>query len=213
MNFQNGDYILDTSGKAAEVADMNEKGQLEVWYIVPDASRANGKVYHYQEKWVVIEPSIVQQHFPKPSCKGKLLETYRKLGFRPMTEDIFIRADIDIELDEDLKQFQFPTDTIDSDAESLETDSLDGFIVPDEEGEAFAPASPTNEFVIETHQAVRDYNNWVPDSSNKQQVGIKQFIDHMEVKYTSMEDDRQFMAGQSIDYNHPPLGNIESIGK
>lgn len=212
MNFQNGDFILDTSGKAAEVADMDENGKLEVWYIVPDASRANGKIYHYQENWVTIDPSMVQQHFPKPD-KAKVLETYRQLGFRPMTEDIFVRADVDIEADDDLKHFQFPTDTIDVDDYESETDSLDGFIVPDEDGEAFVPASPTNDFVIDTHRAVRDYNNWVPDSSNKQQVGIKNFIDHMEAKYTSMEDDRQFMAGQSIDYNHPPLQGVKSTGK
>ena len=183
MNFQNGDFILDTSGKAAEVADMDENGKLEVWYIVPDTSRANGKIYHYQENWVTIDPSMVQQHFPKPD-KAKVLETYRQLGFRPMTEDIFVRADVDIEADDDLKHFQFPTDTIDVDDYESETDSLDGFIVPDEDGEAFVPASPTNDFVIDTHRAVRDYNNWVPDSSNKQQVGIKNFIDQLIISFT-----------------------------
>ena len=44
-------------------------------------------------------------------------------------------------------------------------------------------------------------------------MGIKRTIDAMEIKYASKEDDRQFSAGRSIDYNHPPLKKSKSTQK
>ena len=128
-------------------------------------------------------------------------------------EEIFIKADADIENDEDLKTFQFPTDGFDADDEQPNEYVFDGFVVPDEEHEPFTPASPSSEYVQYTHSAVHGYNDWVPDENDKLQMGIKRTIDTLESKYGSKEDDRQFALGQSIDYNRPPLKKNKSTKK
>ena len=216
MDFSKGDFIKHTNGKTGEVVDIDEDNNLEVYFIEPFEGEANGKVFKYAEDWETVERNCVVEHTKKPVNKFDIVRVYTDLGYRPMGEhkghEIFIKSEVDIEEDEDLKHFQFPTDGFDSEDDD-ETDSLDGFIVPDEEGEAFHPASPSNEFVKFTHEAVHGYNTWVPDEKDKFQVGLKRKIDSMESKYARKEDDRQFAAGRSIDYNHPPLNEQKSTKK
>lgn len=212
MDFKKGDFILDKEGKVGEVVDVNEQEKLEVYFIVPFEGEANGKIFRYAEEWEEVDKEYVKEHIERP-MRHEHVKTLIKLGYRPMGEhkgeEIFIPSDVDIEDDDDLKAFQFPTDGFDSDSDD-ETDSLDGFIVPDREGSPFRPASPTNEFVRFTHEAVHGYNDWVPDENDKFQVGLKRKIDSMELKYSAMEDDRQFALGKSCDYNHPPLRKKKS---
>ena len=216
MDFKKGDFVKVTNGKSGEVVDIDEDNNLEVYFIEPFEGEANGKVYKYGNDWETVTRNEVVEHTERPTNKFDILKVYTKLGYKPMGEhkghEIFIKADVDIETDDDLKTFQFPTDGFDSEPEG-DGDSLDGFIIPDEEGEPFTPASPSSDYVRFTHEAVHGFNSWVPDESDKFQVGLKRKIDQMESKYISKEDDRQFALGTSVDYNHPPLNVRESTKK
>jgi hypothetical protein len=215
MGILKGDFVITDTG-AAEVLDVNESGQLEVNYIRPWQSEANGKIFKYDasDEWEEISTDDVTKHVEKPKDKLDYYKVYLELGLKAMGmhkgEEIFILKDADIENDEDLKKFQFPTDGFNADDEEANEYVYDGFVVPDEEHEPFAPASPTSEFVQFTHEAVHGYNTWQPDENDKMQLGIKRTIDAMESKYASKEDDRQFAQGKSVDYNRPPLKKNKS---
>ena len=68
------------------------------------------------------------------------------------------------------------------------------------EGEAFSFANADNEFVRDTHQAVRDFNNWVP---KEDAVRIKMFIEGMDEKACALENNRTRL-GEGLSYNNPP---------
>lgn len=211
MSFKKGDFIEAVGNKIGEVVDINEDGNLEVYFLVPNSKKANGKIYEYAEEWELVCKNDVVKHIDKPVDKFDYPKLYMSLGFRPMDGDIFIKADANIEEDEDLKSYEFPTNCIELEEEDAdEYDYTDGFVIKDEDGEAFTPASPTNDFVIDTHKAVHGYNDWTPNKNDKNQVGIKRFIDDQEKKAIHKEDDRQFALGKSIDYNHPPLKRVKS---
>lgn len=211
MTFKKGDFIKVKNEKIGEVVDINEDNNLEVYFIVPNMSKANGKIFEYAENWEVVHKNEVTEHIKKPTDKFDYPKVYMSLGYRPMDGEMFIKADANIEDDEDLKTYEFPTNCIEfEDGDDDEYDYTDGFVVKDEDGEAFTPASPTNAFVVETHKAVHGYNNWTPQQNDKTQVGIKRFIDDQEKKASRQEDDRQFAQGTSIDYNHPPLKRAKS---
>ena len=82
-------------------------------------------------------------------------------------------------------------------------DDMSDFIVPDEEGEAFCPASPSSEFVRETHQLVHEYNQWEPKTPSEEKV--KAFVDTLAHKYKQQDDERQFASGKCVYYDRPPL--------
>lgn len=213
MNFEAGDYVK-SGNKWAEVVDIDEENNLEVYFII-QTGECNGKIYKYAVDWEVVTKNTVTQHIKKPKTHSDILQVLANVGFKPMGEvdgeEIFIKIDTDIETDEDLKTYQFPTENADSDdEEESDFDSLDGFIVRDEDGEAFCPADPDSDFVQEVHEAVHDYNKWEPDGKNKTEVGVKRFIDNLEEKYMRKEDDRQFASGLSVNYRHPPLKKQKS---
>ena len=218
MEIRKGDFII-CDGTVGEVLDINEEKKLEVNFIRPWLSEANGKILKYDasDEWEEVSQDAVSTHVEKPKDKFDYPKVFLQLGLKAMGEhkgeEIFIKKDVDIEKDNDLKIFQFPTEGFDEDDESIDEYVFDGFVVPDEEGEPFKPASPSSEYVQYTHSAVHGYNNWIPDKKDKIQVGIKRTIDAMELKYASKEDDRQFTLGESIDYNHPPLKKTKSTKK
>lgn len=198
MNFNPGDLFQTTHKLIGEIVSVLEN-DLEVFFLVPDKTKAKGKIWVYKEDWDTIPKSCIEKHV-RIIDKKKYPEYYNELGFRVMTEKLFIRSDMDIEKDEDLKQYPFPTNCID-DEEEDEYDYEDGFIVKD--GEAFTFASVDNKFVQETHEAVHKYNNWEP--KNKKQLDIKKFIDNMELKYSTEDDNKHFEKGEHLDYKKPPM--------
>ena len=200
MNFKPGDLIQTTHKLIGEIVSVLNN-ELEVYFLVPDLSKANGKIWVYRDDWDTIPKDSVSKHIEIVD-KKKYPEYYKQLGFKVMTEKLFIRSDMDIEKDEDLKKFPFPTDCIDNEEED-DYDYTDDFIVKDEDAEAFTFASTESNFVQQTHKAVHDYNKWKP--KNKKQLEIKSFIDNMELKYSTKDDDKQFKSGKSIDYKNPPM--------
>ena len=190
-----GDLLKIIGNKYGELVGIDEDNNLEVYFI----SRSKNKwVWEYDEEWQTVTRNEVVEHIELK----KALESYKKLGFRPLTENTFIKLDDDIPKDVIVPVGDFDENESDSD------DSLNDFIVPDEQGEEFRPASPTNEFVIETHKCVHQYNDWEP--KKPQQKKIKNFIDKLSHKYQVKDDDRQFAKGQSVDYEHPPLKKLKS---
>ena len=111
MDIRNGDFIITSTG-VAEVLDINEEGKLEVSFIRPRESEAN-KIFKYDasNEWEEISKEAVTKHVEKPKDKFDYPKVFIELGLKPMGEhkgeEIFIKADADIETDEDLKKFQF----------------------------------------------------------------------------------------------------------
>lgn len=198
MNFKPGDLIQTTHKLIGEIVSVLDN-ELEVYFLVPDLSKANGKIWVYRDDWDTISKDSVTKHIEIVD-KKKYPEYYKQLGFKVMTEKLFIRSNMDIEKDEDLKKFPFPTDCIDNEQED-DYDYTDDFIVKD--GEAFTFADTNNDFVKEVHQAVNDYNKWEPKT--KKELSIKHFIDNMELKYSTQDDDKHFEKGKSLDYKNPPM--------
>lgn len=201
MTFTAGDLIKTKHKLVGEVVSVLEN-DLEVYFLVPDLHKAKGKIWVYREDWDTIPKKSVETHI-KIIDKTKYPEYYKQLGFKAFTENLFVQKHIDLEKDEDLKNYHFPTNCIESDDDDNDYDFTDGFVVKDTDGEAFSFASPDSTFVQETHKAVHEYNKWEP--KNKKQLSIKNFIDEIELKYSTMDDDKHFKNGASVDYKQPPM--------
>lgn len=191
-----GDLIQTKHKLVGEIVGVVDDN-IEVYFLVPDATKANGKVWIYKESWDLIAKKDVIQHI---EIKHKILypSYWRKLGFKAWDGEIFTRTDVDIEKDPDLKKYPFPTGC---DTEDDEDEYDQEFLASEDEAFTFAP--PDTDFVRETHQAVLDYDKWQP--KNKKEKKMKLFIDTMEQKYSTMDDEKQFAKGESLDYNKPPM--------
>ncbi len=196
MTYNEGDLVKIRSVTGhyyAEVVGEDENGDLEVYYI--NRGDTNRWVWYYDESWDLVSKEMVEQHIPFQ--KHRALECFKQLGFRPLTENSFVKLDDSIP-----STVQIPVGHYDLEEEDSDDDMSD-FIVPDDEGEAFCPASPSSEFVRETHQLVHEYNQWAPKTPSEEKV--KAFVDNLAHKYKQQDDERQFVSGKSIDYDHPPL--------
>jgi hypothetical protein len=200
MVYKPGDLIKVNGDSEwyAEVIDENEDQQLEVFYI--NRTSENQWVWKYDEDWEVISKESVLEHVPFD--KTNILSCYKKLGFRPLTEELFVKLDDEIPDD-----VLMPTGVFDHEEDDSEDDMGD-FIVPDEEGEAFTPADPSIPFVQETHELIHKYNTWEPKDNKEKK--LKVFVDDLAHKYKTQDDERQFMNGTSVDYDHPPLKKQKS---
>lgn len=178
-----------------ELVGINEDDQLEVFYI--NRSKENKYVWQYDEEWDVVARNSILEHIPLD--KQKPLEAYKTLGFKPLTENTFVKIDEEDSIPDD---HLMPTGEYNSEEEADSEDSLHDFVVPDEEGEAFTHAPLDSEFVKETHKIVNQYNNWEP--KNPTEKKMKTFVDNLAEKYKKQDDNRQFAQGKTVDYDHPP---------
>lgn len=130
-----------------EYVGTDEEGKLEVFYIC----RPRGKwIWEYEKEWQTISKWTILEHIPLD--KTNPVESYKKLGFHPLTEETFLKLD---EIDCIPRDVLIPTGYFDQEEEEEDSDdSLKDFIVPDEEGEAFTHAPLDSEFVQETHEIV-----------------------------------------------------------
>ena len=164
---------------------------LEVYFI----ERGEGTVWSYSEEWHEVPKESVIKHV-NTSSHANIIGALKAIGFRPLSDSTFARLD---------EQGVVPVG--DSAFDNIEEDDcvgihpeMQGFIVPDSEGEAFTFAKPDNEFVRETHKAVRDFNQWVPQEDA---VRIKRFIEGMDAKACVLENNRTRL-GEGLSYNNPP---------
>jgi len=90
-----------------------------------------------------------------------------------------------------------------SDDEYDSEGSLKDFIVPDEECEPFTLAAADNDFVRDTHSAVRDFNAWVP--GNEREDEMRRFILAQESRAVAIDDNNRFAndGGAAPNYSNP----------
>lgn len=188
-----GDYVtLNTSNGEicyAEVVGETVEG-LEVYFI----EKGEDSVWSYSEEWhVVPKPSVVCH--VKTAEYANVVLALNRLGFRPLTDCTFAHLDETSMVPVGDPKF----DTIENDVVGIHPEMRD-FIIPDEEGERFTFATADNDFVRETHKAVRDFNTWVPNEDGKK---IKDFILSVEERVIDQENSRSRL-GEGLSYNNPP---------
>lgn len=175
-----------------EMVGINEDKQLEVFFI--NRTSENRWVWKYDEDWDVVSRNQVIEHIVLD--KTNAIQCYNQLGFRPLDEEHFVLLTDDIP-----DNVLMPIGCFEAEEQDISEDMSD-FIVPDEEGEAFTMADPSIPFVQETHELVNKYNDWDPDDAHGKK--LKTFVDTLAHKYKSMDDNRQFASGKSLDYDNPP---------
>lgn len=194
MEMKVGDYVSMHAENNeiwyGEVVGIKDEA-LEVYFI----EKGDSTVWSYSEEWHEVPKESVITHVDT-SSHANVIGALKEIGFRPLSDSTFARLD---------EQGVVPVG--DPAFDNIEEDDCIGihpemqdFIVPDSEGEAFTFAKPDNDFVRETHKAVRDFNNWVPQEDA---VRIKRFIESMEDKAYAQENNRTRL-GEALSYNNPP---------
>jgi hypothetical protein len=164
---------------------------IEVYFI----EKGDGTEWSYSEEWHEVPRESVITHVDT-SSHSNVVGALKEIGFRPLTDSTFARLH-----EEGVVPVGDPAfDNVEDDISIGIHPEMQDFIVPDSEGEAFSFANADNEFVRDTHQAVRDFNNWVP---KEDAVRIKMFIEGMDEKACALENNRTRL-GEGLSYNNPP---------
>lgn len=126
-------------------------------------------------------------------------KAFNKLGYRMLDGGTFVKLTDEEEHGAPIGSAEF--DMYSSDDESV--GSLCDFIVPDDECEPFTLAQDDSKFVQETHQAVREFNQWVPKT--EAEVQTKQFIQSQEQKAVFIDDNARFARNLpgAASYSNP----------
>ena len=165
--------------------------KIEVYFLLKGANN----VWSYSSEWHLAPTSTITQHVVTSEC-ANIVVAFKQLGFRPLTEDTFARLDETGEVPVGDACF----DVDEEDVVGIHPEMQD-FIVPDEEGEAFTFAEPSNDFVRETHKAVLEFNDWDPSGDAKK---LKDFVLSMEDRIIRKENARTRL-GEAVSYNNPPI--------
>lgn len=189
-----GDYVSMAAENNeiwyGEVVGVKDEA-LEVYFI----EKGEATVWSYSEEWHLVPKESVITHV-NTSKHANIISALKEIGFRPLSDSTFARLD-----ERGVVPVGDPAfDNIEEDDCIGIHPEMQGFIVPDSEGEAFTFAKTDNEFVRETHQAVRDFNVWVP---REDAVRIKRFIEGMDDKACAQENSRTRL-GEGLSYNNPP---------
>jgi len=180
----------------AEVVGLHPQ-TLEV-YFIEEGTKTDQQVGHtphvwsYTPEWHTIPKESVMEHIDTRS--NGIIGALSQMGFRPLDEGTFVRLD---------EQGDVPIGMalpMGDDFVGVHPEMRD-FIVPDEEGEAFSFAAPTNKFVRETHEAVHGFNDWNPKDNEKK---VKEFVDNMSRQHCAKENTRTKL-GCALSYERPPL--------
>lgn len=193
-----GDYVkiqMDNDevwiGEVVGVADTT----LDVYYIKKGADN----VWTYSDGVYEISKETVLEQVHRRDHHN-VISALKEIGLRPLTDSTFASLD---------ESGVVPLG--DEAFEEAEEDfvgihpEMQGFIVPDEEGEAFTFAKGDSDFVRETHEAVRKYNAWQPEGEARR---IKNFIDNMDARACAQENARTRL-GEGLTYNKPPTKTSE----
>ena len=202
-------------GSALSILGTNDAGAEETWYGQVNAKK-DGKMevallqaqddgsYVFEQGGYTphyFEVSCVQQYEPIPrmDCMKAHEQAWGKWGLRWHTDDEGVEVFLPLDAGTDSDESAY-TASSESDSESV--GSLDGFIVDDDDGEAFTLAENHDAWVEETHQAVEAFNEWVPPPALKK---VKTFIEKLEQKYVHKDDNKHFEKGRAApNYTHPP---------
>ena len=121
---------------------------IEVYFI----EKGDGTVWSYSEEWHEVPKESVIEHVDT-SSHANIVAALKEIGFRPLSDSTFARVD-----EQGVVPVGDPAfDSVDDEVCIGIHPEMQGFIVPDSEGEAFSFASTDSAFVRETHKAVRDF--------------------------------------------------------
>jgi hypothetical protein len=215
-----GDLVIITkSGNEhyGEVVGVDIDGKLEV-SCLQKTPMEHGKLWKFTatDEFDAVEPTAISKHVavPKNASRRQVVNAWKEVGFLPGGDGIsFCR--LEDETSCSLPMYGGDESDSEDDGEASSNPKMhgyesDGFVVPDDEGSDFEFADPNTlsaeaaKFVEETHQAVRDFDQWQPE--DKQGKGIKAFIERMDHKATIETDNKRFSHGkESISTSKPPL--------
>tara|TARA_B100001059_G_C17742469_1_gene532434 strand:+ start:224 stop:913 length:690 start_codon:yes stop_codon:yes gene_type:complete len=212
--------IHDTSFYG-EVLGVDADGKIEVSRL-KQTKKQGGRIWEFvdDDKWSAIDAKYVKKHVQVSDSarRSQVTKAWRVMGFVPGGDGItFCRLEDE---DETTLPLLDGDSSDDSDAYSDSEEASanpamhgyadDGFVVPDDEGSEFEFADPDElegeaaQFVRETHQAVRDFDNWTPE--DRQGKAIKAFVVKMDQKASIETDNHRLAKGKpSITTSKPPL--------
>ena len=195
-----------------EVVDIgaNGNGGIQIMCHKLEREMQGSKIWKFNELTCnrIVQPEEVLRHVSHdpalgPLTKKRVRDGWGKMGFAVGCEKYCLQVHVDsVHLD---------IAPGDSDDEEEEVDGIHpemtDFIVPDDEGEAWCAPDPKNlsdeqrKWVNQTHAAVREWDNWVPNDQSEQ--AVKDFVDNMTAKYSVKEDERQFTSGAAVEFSKP----------
>jgi len=202
-----------------EILGIDDSKKIEVSRLKKTVKQ-DGRIWEFVEddQWSAIDPKYVTKHIAvkNSATRAEVVSAWKTIGFIPGGDGItFCRLEDEVQTTLPL----YGGDEEDSDVDDDEKPSVnpkmhgyadDGFVVPDDEGSEFEFADPNDlddeaaEWVRETHKAVRQYDNWVPE--DKQGKAIKKFIDDMDQKASIETDNQRLSAGkEAISTSKPPV--------
>lgn len=197
---------IDSDGKV-EVSRLKKtkKQEERIWEFVAD------------DEWSAIDPIFITKHVAVPDAahRSETKKAWKEIGFLPGGDGMtFCRIEDEsattLPLYEGDESDEDNEEGIASTKPGMHGYEDDGFVIPDDEGSEFEFADPDEldeegaKFVRETHKAVREFDNWVPE--DKQGHAIKAFIETMDKKATIETDNQRLAAGKnSISTSNPPV--------
>lgn len=185
------------AGKDVWCVYMGHRGEvLQVQMLEQGVDR----MYRIGEDLWDIDDDMVMEHHELAGDDDKAPAAFHELGFRMIDGGTFVRHS------DEVGDALFPVGDmafeVVSDDEEGDTGEMDDFIVPDDECEPFTHAVADNDFVRETHAAVRGFNDWVPKDDREAQT--RSFMIRQEARAAQVDDEARFarnMAG--ANYRNP----------
>ena len=153
--------------------------------------QGNDSIYRITDDAYHVPHDAIAQHAPIFGDDSAAPRAYDQLGYRMLDGSSFVKH-TDEEGDTLWPIGDSNFDVRSSDG-SDSAGSLKDFIVSDSECELFTQAEPTNDFVRETHAAVRAFNDWVPQDD--QQYSMRRFIQEQEARAISIDDNNRCARG------------------
>lgn len=181
--------VVGTSGSSTLEVQMLEKGADHMYRIGSDC-------YH-------VDVDSVAEHHELHGDDDRAPSAFHALGFRMIDGGTFVKHSDEVgDRMFPIGEGVFDPRSDDEDDEDAGDPTLDGFIVPDAECEPFTPAPADNEFVRDTHAAVRAFNDWVP--KNEQEAQARSFMIRQEARASRLDDEARFSRDMpGVSYRNP----------
>lgn len=161
------------------------------------------KMYRIGQDMYDIDDDMILEHHALGCDDDKAPMAFHELGFRMIDGGTFVRhSDEQGSALFPIGDMAFEVISSDNDDDLRAADEMSGFIVPDDECEPFTHAVADNDFVRDTHAAVRAFNDWVPKDDREAQT--RSFVIRQEARAVQVDDEARFarnMAG--ANYRNP----------
>ena len=190
---------ISDAGKTAWCVYMGHRGaELQVQMLEKGADL----MYRIGADLWDIDGDMIIKHYELKGDDDKAPAAFHAMGFRMIDGGTFVRHS------DEQGNTLFPIgdaafEMVSSDDDEDEVaDEMSDFIVPDNESEPFTHAVVDNEFVRDTHAAVRGFNDWVP--KDDREAVTRRFVIRQEARAVQVDDEARFarnMAG--TNYSNP----------